>query len=358
MKITANQLTTIRILLIPVPVALILMGDNDIKIVAWILYFLVGITDFFDGMLARKYGATKLGSLLDPIADKIYIALLFIPLGVLGWWPHWMVVAILIRDPIVTSLRSITQVKGVTMKTASLAQYKTAIQMIAGGYVIFVYVFPDRTESIIGMSIVIGLCLLWFLVYFYFRRRFHPRLLTLVGMVSMALVIRYFFSKEHTAFIYGITVLAMTWVSAANYLFLFGKKFSSGPGRISVQWWFLYFIESFAFPLMVLIMQFRKEIPVWIPMSVLCLEFAVGALDNLVTTEKIFRNSAGTGCKLFFQLLISCIILVKIYFPGTVPSSLDHELWVDAYMLVGITLLSFVFFFAQHGIKIITEKPS
>jgi len=143
MRITANQLTSVRILLIPLPTALILLGNRNMQLVALALYIVVGMTDFFDGILARKYGTTKLGALLDPIADKIYIALLYIPLSLLDWLPHWMIVAILLRDPVITCLRSLCTMRGIPMKTAKLAQYKTAIQMIAGGFIIWVCCMVD-----------------------------------------------------------------------------------------------------------------------------------------------------------------------------------------------------------------------
>lgn len=356
MRITANQLTLARIIFIPLPVALILLGDRDIKLVAWVLYMLIGITDFFDGMLARKYGSTKFGSLLDPIADKIYIALLFIPLCLLGYMPLWLVVAILIRDPIVTCLRSISNMKGITMKTASLAQYKTAIQMIAGCYIIWVALISDMLSCVAGLAVVSGLSLLWFAIYFYYRRKFHPKLLTLVGLVSGAVLVRYFFSLEHTVFIFGMAVLIITWVSGFHYIILIAKRFSSGAGAISLQWWLLNVIEGVAFPLIVLLLLGMKEIALWVPMTVLSLEFAVGALDNILTSDKSSRPVSGTWLKVLLQLLLAGVIFWKIYFPDSVPPSLGHELFIDVYLLVAVTLLAFIFLFARYGVKIIVEK--
>ncbi len=356
MRITANKLTLVRIILIPIPVGLLLFGDHKVKMLGWALYILVGMTDFFDGMLARKYGTTKLGALLDPIADKIYIALMFIPLSLLGYLPHWMVVAILLRDPIITALRSISEMKGVTMKTASLAQYKTAIQMITGGYVMWVFLVPDARSCITGMAGMSGLCLLWFIIYYYFRRRLHPRLITLVGLVTAALPVRYFSDVQGTAFVFGGFVLAVTWLSAANYIVKIGIRLASGPGRVGPSWWILNVLESLALPLVVLIIQGAREIPFWAPMTVLCLEFAVGALDNIMVSDGKSRPLPGTWAKNLVQLALAGLILWKLHAPDSVPASLSHPLSVDAYLLVGATFIAAVLLYARYGIKTMLDK--
>ena len=356
MRITANQLTSARIILIPIPLVLILLGDRNMQIVALALYIIVGMTDFFDGMLARKYGTTKLGALLDPIADKIYTALLFIPLSLLGWLPHWMIVAILLRDPVVTCLRSLCSMRGISMKTAKLAQYKTAIQMITGGYIIWVCLVVDKWTAITVMLINFGLCMLWFLIYTGIRRRLSPRLVTLVGLVFLAVAIRYFFSWQHTAYIFGAAIMAMTWIAGLNYFIKLGLKFGSGMGKILPQWWLFYFLESIVLALAILVLQGESRIPIWVPMVVLCIEFAVGALDNIIISDGAGRTSSGTGLKLMFQYVILGLIFLKLWFPDAVPAPLDHALWVDACFLVGVTLLAFIFFFARHGVKIIMEK--
>ncbi|MFH1434621.1 MAG: CDP-alcohol phosphatidyltransferase family protein [Pseudomonadota bacterium] len=356
MRITANQLTSVRILLIPLPTALILLGNRDMQFVALALYIVVGMTDFFDGMLARKYGTTKLGALLDPIADKIYTALLYIPLSLLGWLPHWMIVAILLRDPVITCLRSLCTMRGIPMKTAKLAQYKTAIQMIAGGYIIWVCLVADKRSAITGMLIGFGLCMLWFFIYTGMRRRLSPRLVTLVGLVFLAALIRYFFSWQHTAFIYGAVIMAMTWIAGLNYFIKLALKFSAGTGKVLPQWWVFYFLESLVLALAILVLQGESRVPLWVPMVVLSIEFAVGALDNIITSDGALRTSSGTGLKLMFQYVIIGLIFLKLWYPDALPSSLNHALWVDAYFLVGVTLLAFIFFFARHGVKIIMGK--
>ena len=76
MRITANQVTIARLIGLPF-VGALAYGDEQMRIVAVILGTLIGLTDTVDGYLARKYGVTVLGSLLDPVADKVFIVVCY-----------------------------------------------------------------------------------------------------------------------------------------------------------------------------------------------------------------------------------------------------------------------------------------
>ena len=77
-----------------------------------------------------------LGGLLDPIADKIFIAVIYLPLTDRGVIPVWITAAMFARDFAVTTLRSSLSLRDAPMRTAVLAKYKTAIQMTGVGYII------------------------------------------------------------------------------------------------------------------------------------------------------------------------------------------------------------------------------
>src|SRR5678816_4857204 len=106
MRITANQVTLARLALIPIPGWLLYQGVNG-QYAALVLATILGCTDFVDGYLARKYGSTVLGGLMDPIADKVFTAVCFMPAIDLGWLPAWMVAALFIREFAVTAARSV-----------------------------------------------------------------------------------------------------------------------------------------------------------------------------------------------------------------------------------------------------------
>jgi len=130
-----NILTIGRIILVPIFILTFYLpgalGD-------WIPFFIFGLasfTDFLDGLLARLYKEeSKLGELLDPIADKIIVASALVLLVMNKTITNYEVVAaliILIREILISGLREFLAKVRVTMPVTSLAKYKTFIQMFA-----------------------------------------------------------------------------------------------------------------------------------------------------------------------------------------------------------------------------------
>jgi len=155
--ITANQVTLLRIALLPVPCALILYGPLSWQWFAIGLYVALGFTDLLDGWMARHYGGTVLGALLDPVADKVFMAAALIPMSALHLVHPAVVVVILIREFLITSLRSAMSVRGKHVKTSILAKLKTSVQM-GGSFVVYVvYRLPAKDEALLtlgGVSVV------------------------------------------------------------------------------------------------------------------------------------------------------------------------------------------------------------
>ncbi len=101
MRHIPNLITLIRIfLIVPIAVALV-HGRLDTTL---ILFAIAALSDALDGFLARRFGwQSELGSILDPIADKLLLATVFISLGVMGLVPLWLMAAALARDAIIVS---------------------------------------------------------------------------------------------------------------------------------------------------------------------------------------------------------------------------------------------------------------
>jgi CDP-diacylglycerol---glycerol-3-phosphate 3-phosphatidyltransferase len=104
-----NLLTILRLLLTPLGAyALFKNGGDDHlwMVIAWCTFFIIGLTDFLDGRIARaKNQITEFGKLLDPIADKISIGTAMVCLSILHRLPWWITVVILAREVGVTVLR-------------------------------------------------------------------------------------------------------------------------------------------------------------------------------------------------------------------------------------------------------------
>jgi CDP-diacylglycerol--glycerol-3-phosphate 3-phosphatidyltransferase len=127
-----NALTLLRIFLVPFLVVVLLTKFEGREIVGLTIFLLATATDFFDGWLARRRGEiTTLGTLLDPIADKLLISAAFISLVEVGLAPAWMVVVVVGREFAVTGLRSIASGQGIVIAASKWGKAKMASQITA-----------------------------------------------------------------------------------------------------------------------------------------------------------------------------------------------------------------------------------
>ena len=125
-----NILSIIRIILSPVFLMFYLKGDPFSKRIALAVFFFAVLTDWYDGWHARKYkSVTNFGIFIDPLADKVLTSFAFYLFYILGFMPLWMLIIIVLRDIIVTIIRSYDEYKGLIMKTSFIAKTKTFIQM-------------------------------------------------------------------------------------------------------------------------------------------------------------------------------------------------------------------------------------
>lgn len=135
-----NSLTLLRIFLVPFLVVVLLTKFYGREYAGLAIFLVAAITDFFDGYFARRYNQmTRLGALLDPIADKLLMSAAFISLVELGLARAWMIVIIIGREFAVSGLRSIAAQQGVTIAASHLGKGKTVSQTIAIALLILGY---------------------------------------------------------------------------------------------------------------------------------------------------------------------------------------------------------------------------
>jgi len=127
-----TQLTLGRICLVPLVVVFLISTDSIHALLAAILFAAAALTDWLDGLIARRRGqVTTLGKLLDPVADKVLVAAALISLVQVGKVDAWIVVIMIGREFAVTGLRSVSAAQGVVMAASDLAKYKTVSQYLA-----------------------------------------------------------------------------------------------------------------------------------------------------------------------------------------------------------------------------------
>lgn len=203
MKNIPNQLTMSRILLVFIFVVLAHFDDgsnqNSFQVspqTAWICHLIAyclaiigGLTDLFDGYLARKYHwESDFGRLIDPLADKLFVMATFAMLVEYNYMPAWVLIAILAREFMVTGLRTLASAKGIVIAADKWGKLKTASQMAALVICGFSWVFcgkiswvpdlkePGTTAHIVWMIIlyiVAGLTILSGTSYFVKHKKLY-----------------------------------------------------------------------------------------------------------------------------------------------------------------------------------------
>jgi cardiolipin synthase len=155
-----NILTLSRIFAMPILVFLLWLPNRADYALAFGLYCLMGITDYFDGYLARAQGAvSKLGVFLDPIADKIMVAAVIVMLIFTRDIDGWHVIAalvILLREIAVSGLREFLAELRVSVPVSKLAKWKTTFQLVSLGGIILAGALPEQ-----HWILLVGLFSLW-----------------------------------------------------------------------------------------------------------------------------------------------------------------------------------------------------
>jgi CDP-diacylglycerol--glycerol-3-phosphate 3-phosphatidyltransferase len=127
-----NLLSIFRILLVPPLVVVLLTKFEDKEWWGLGLFLLAAVMDFFDGYVARRQRqVTRLGTLLDPAADKILISAAFISLVQMGETPAWMVVIIIAREFAISALRSFAAAENKVIPAGFSGKLKTVVQIVA-----------------------------------------------------------------------------------------------------------------------------------------------------------------------------------------------------------------------------------
>lgn len=162
----ANILTYGRIAAVPAVAAClfgiaVLDGGLWLRWVALAIYVVAAITDYLDGWVARAYGQfSKLGRMLDPIADKLLVSSCLLMLaadGTIRGWALWAAIIILCREILVSGLREYLAELRVSVPVTNLAKWKTMMQLVAIGFLIA----GDAGDRVLPYTTYIGATLLW-----------------------------------------------------------------------------------------------------------------------------------------------------------------------------------------------------
>ncbi|HXZ56880.1 MAG TPA: CDP-diacylglycerol--glycerol-3-phosphate 3-phosphatidyltransferase [Gaiellaceae bacterium] len=171
----ADQLTLARAAVVPLVVALYVWDFPNHNWWATGVFIAAMTTDWFDGRVARRHGrSSALGSLLDPVADKLLVLTVLIVLIDQDVFPGWMVAAIVAREFLVSGLRLAALERGVVMRARDLGKLKTWSQATAAAIGGFAAAGAWST-SVAWWALLVALVLTWLSGLDY--ARVAPRLL-------------------------------------------------------------------------------------------------------------------------------------------------------------------------------------
>jgi cardiolipin synthase len=157
---TANMLTFVRILLIPILVLAFYMGTPEWRLAAAVIFITGCITDYLDGYVARTYSQiSRLGQFLDPMADKLLVATTLLLLAGFGRISHYSLIPAIIimsREILVSGLREHLSDFRITLSVSQLAKWKTGIQMLS-----ICFLLVGDTAEIVTPARYVGEVMLW-----------------------------------------------------------------------------------------------------------------------------------------------------------------------------------------------------
>ncbi len=139
-----------------IPIVLLLGArDEQSATIAFAVFCLAALTDAIDGRLARRYGqVTRLGTFLDPLADKLLVIGTLIPLQSLGLVPVWVVVLIVARELAVTNLRAIASARGYSVGASLYGKVKTIFQTLAAAGLLLLFAVPSLPLAFFAYSLL------------------------------------------------------------------------------------------------------------------------------------------------------------------------------------------------------------
>ena len=148
-----NALSLLRLVMVPVVVALLLARSDGL---AAAFFVLAAVTDFLDGRLARRTGPTRLGRILDPVADRLMLSSVAVVLAIRGLLPVWAVAVLVGRDLLALAG---SLVVGSKIEVNRVGKAATAVLM---GAIALVVIRPGVVGEVIfyagfGLSILAGL---------------------------------------------------------------------------------------------------------------------------------------------------------------------------------------------------------
>lgn len=340
MRVTANQVTLLRLVMLPFPVAMIYRNTHAWMLGALIVYVLLGLTDALDGYLARRYGSTPMGALLDPVVDKIFLVAGYVPLADFQILPTTLVLVIFIRELAVTVLRSIALEERFSFRTSNMAKLKTTVQMAGAGLCLVVWLFPDDRAIAWILGFVAACGCAPAIAALLTGRRPGWMAWSSAALFSSLFAARLVMTPRATIVAVMSVITAITLYSGAEYAWGMRRVLAARFRRSPLEALRLTML-SLAVPVFYLAAIDRPDDPTVAILGLLAAEFAAGGLDNSLVQAGYARSpgpdlarsgiQAVCGAALLWALLTGSApwlpLVATLFALGTTLGDLGMRFW-------------------------------
>ena len=313
--ITANQVTLARLIPMPLLSWLIYRGAQEGYAGNWYLWSaliagtIIGCTDWVDGMLARKYGPTVLGGLLDPIADKVFIAFAYTPFADIGLIPWWAVALMFTREFFITALRSAYEQRNLSLKTSYIAKAKTWTQMQGIG-VLLLFPLIENKQILMGIFAAGAAIPIVAMIAVYIIKRTFWKSSLIMSATFIALILVFVVDEAYAPRAIMVGIVAITWISGIDYIMV-GWNQLRGRGDFARADG-VRLIGSISLPILLFAVLVYTDAPRWSIFAILAFELAVGGLDNLLSHHKVATQALAWGGRVLgVSVLLGGALLLK-----------------------------------------------
>jgi len=254
----------------------------EAKLVALFLFAVLGFTDYLDGVLARRDGTTPFGTLFDPIADKIFIAVIYVPFIQLGYIPLWTALLLFLREFLITEVRRLLSQKKLELRVTELAKSKTTIQMAGSAFILLVHLISNRLLAIAVFSLPVIFTLIIVARSLIRKGSVSQRPALALSCFSYILLVRLFFTPQWSAFLFMMVILGFTYASGFQYIMGSYSAWTTIHGNP----FFVFFrlINSLLIPMFALTMLHFVRNLSWMVIFILSFDFASQGLDTWIST--------------------------------------------------------------------------
>lgn len=147
-----NQLTLLRVIMVPFFIVFYIKG---FYLISFIIFVLASLTDLLDGHIARKRNLiSNFGKIMDPLADKILVYSAFCLMVASHLVPSWMLIVILVREFAVSGMRTVAAAEGIVVAADFSGKIKTVLQMIAVPMLILTGVIQSEIWYMLSMAVL------------------------------------------------------------------------------------------------------------------------------------------------------------------------------------------------------------